>query len=75
MMRLAIFNAILALTTAQEVIQNPITDFCRRHQQQTCIVDDTLYIDGGLAYYGPSVSSSSRPERSTNTYSLHNCIG
>ncbi|KAH7074813.1 hypothetical protein BKA63DRAFT_321944 [Paraphoma chrysanthemicola] len=64
-MRLAIFNAVLALAAAQQAIQNPIKDFCRRHQQQTCIVDNRLYIDGGLAYYGTGISGSSRPERNT----------
>ncbi|KAF2831505.1 hypothetical protein CC86DRAFT_443172 [Ophiobolus disseminans] len=68
-MRLVIINAILALATAQEVSREPLKDFCRRHQQQTCVVDNRLYIDGGLAYYGTGISPSSRPE--TNTFLLY----
>ncbi|KAH8731761.1 hypothetical protein GQ44DRAFT_603735, partial [Phaeosphaeriaceae sp. PMI808] len=62
-MRLAVSSAIWALATAQLAIQDPIKDFCRRHQQQTCVIDSKFYIDGGLAYYGASINSNSQPER------------
>jgi hypothetical protein len=74
-MRLATINALLALATAEQVLQDPVKSFCRRHQQQTCVVDDKLYIDGGLAYYGTGINGASRPERSTNPHVLLRSIG
>jgi hypothetical protein len=50
-----------ALVVAQ---QDPIQDFCRRHQHQTCVIDDKLYIDGGQVYYGVSVENGSSPQQS-----------
>lgn len=64
MMRLFIFSIAWTLISAQQVIQDPVIDFCRRHQHQTCIIDSKLYIDGGLEYFGTGVSGSSQPERS-----------
>ncbi|CAO2656272.1 Nn.00g050750.m01.CDS01 [Neocucurbitaria sp. VM-36] len=63
-MRLAIF-AIISLATAQQNIADPITDFCRRYQHQTCVIDSKLYIDGGLVIYGGTVNNDSVPERNT----------
>lgn len=42
-MRLFSLIALLAVTAAG---QDPIQDFCRRHQHQTCVIDSKLYIDG-----------------------------
>ncbi|KAJ8109048.1 hypothetical protein OPT61_g7738 [Boeremia exigua] len=64
-MLLVLVAGFFFLAGAQKNSQDPITDFCRRYQHQTCIIDDKLYIDGGLVYYGPSVIKESRPERNT----------
>lgn len=50
-----------ALVVAQ---QDPIQDFCRRHQHQTCVIDNVLYVDGGKVYYGASVENGSTPQQS-----------
>lgn len=63
-MRFILLSAILAVTAAQQNIKDPIKDFCRRHRHQTCIIDDKLYLDGGMVYYGGSVENGSVPERS-----------
>jgi hypothetical protein len=63
-MRLAIFSAVWALATADQVVQDPTNNLCRRHQHQTCVIDSKLYVDGGLIYYGKSIKDS-RPERNT----------
>jgi hypothetical protein len=56
--------ALTALVTAQENIKDPIKGFCRRHKHQTCIIDNKLYIDGGLVYYGTDVQPSSQSQTS-----------
>ncbi|KAK4662256.1 uncharacterized protein QC763_701240 [Podospora pseudopauciseta] len=38
---------------------DPIKDFCRRHGHQSAVVDNRLYIDGGLVNWKPFTSSSS----------------
>ena len=43
--------------------RDPINNFCRRWGHQTAVVDDKLYIDGGLITY----SGSSSPENVTST--------
>jgi uncharacterized glyoxalase superfamily protein PhnB len=60
-MRLFSLTAIVAITAAQ---QDPIQDFCRRHQHQTCVIDSKLYIDGGKVYYGGSVENGSVAQQS-----------
>ena len=60
-MRLFPFTAIIAITAAQ---QDPILDFCRRHQHQTCVIDSKLYIDGGKVHYGVSVENNSIAQQS-----------
>ncbi|KAH7125767.1 hypothetical protein B0J11DRAFT_615097 [Dendryphion nanum] len=50
-MRLAVFSSTLAVVAAQQQIQNPIQNFCRRHQHQTCVIDSKIYTDGGLIHY------------------------
>ncbi|KAJ2894649.1 hypothetical protein MKZ38_007374 [Zalerion maritima] len=44
---------------------DPVTDFCRRFGHQTAVVDDRLYVDGGLVNYKPM---SSDPGNYTNTW-------
>lgn len=60
-MRLFSLIAVLAVTAAG---QDPIQDFCRRHQHQTCVIDSKLYIDGGKVYYGASVQNDSVAQQS-----------
>ena len=60
-MRLFPLIVYLAVAVAQ---QDPIQDFCRRHQHQTCVIDDKLYIDGGKVYYGVSVENDSSSQQS-----------
>lgn len=60
-MRLYSLVVYAALAVAQ---QDPIQDFCRRHQHQTCVIDNKLYIDGGKVYYGASVENRSIAQQS-----------
>lgn len=62
---LAILCFILLSAVAQQNSKDPIANFCRRYKHQTCIIDSKLYIDGGLVYYGTSVTNESQPESST----------
>ncbi|KAJ4346649.1 uncharacterized protein N0V89_010580 [Didymosphaeria variabile] len=61
----ALISAVLAVAAAQQNIKDPVDDFCRRHRQQTCVIDSKLYIDGGMVYYGGSKSNDSVPEQNT----------
>ena len=63
-MRFLLFSATTAVAVAQQNVADPINDFCRRHQQQTCIIDSKLYIDGGKVYYGGTVDNNSVAEQS-----------
>jgi hypothetical protein len=65
--------ALIASAAGQQNIQDPISDFCRRHKHQTCVVDSKLYIDGGLVHYGSSVPPDDVPERSECT-TIHHLI-
>ncbi|KAH6998603.1 hypothetical protein BKA56DRAFT_30785 [Ilyonectria sp. MPI-CAGE-AT-0026] len=47
--------------------RDPINDFCRRWGHQTAVIDDKLYIDGGLITY----SGSENPENVTNPYLIY----
>ena len=60
----ALISAILAVAVAQQNIKDPTNDFCRRHRQQTCVIDSKLYIDGGMVYYGGSKDNNSIAEQS-----------
>ncbi|KAH6616281.1 hypothetical protein C7974DRAFT_41709 [Boeremia exigua] len=53
---LLLLSTIWPLATRQ---QDPIDDFCGRHQHQVAVIDDKLYIDGGKIYYGSSIDNSS----------------
>ncbi|CAE7194317.1 hypothetical protein PTNB73_08640 [Pyrenophora teres f. teres] len=59
---LLIFSAFCGLVIADQIIHDPIKDFCRRHQHQTCVIDSKVYVDGGLVYYGTGVNLDSQPE-------------
>lgn len=61
---LAILCFFLLSAVAQQNSKDPIANFCRRYKHQTCIIDSKLYIDGGLVYYGTSVTNESLPESS-----------
>ena len=69
-MRFLLPTAILAVVAAQQN-GDPINDFCRRHQHQTCIIDSKLYIDGGKIYYGGSVDNGSVAQQSEYAARLH----
>lgn len=49
--------------------QDPLTDYCRRFAHQTTIIDNKLYIDGGLVDYGGYVLNDT--VNSTNTFLLY----
>lgn len=66
-MRAAILAALIAVAVAQQNTKDPIDDFCRRHKQQTCVIDSKLYIDGGMVYYGGDKSNDSVAEQSMNS--------
>jgi hypothetical protein len=70
-MRLALFCALTTVVAAQ---QDPIHDFCRRHQHQTCIIDNKLYIDGGKVYYGGFVDNGSTVQQSKSAINQLNGI-
>jgi hypothetical protein len=69
-MRFLLPTAILAVAAAQQNA-DPIGNFCRRHQHQTCIIDSKLYIDGGKIYYGGSVDNGSVAQQSEYATRLH----
>lgn len=69
-MRAAILTALVAVAAAQQNIKDPVNDFCRRHKQQTCVIDSKLYIDGGMVYYGGDKSNDSVAEQSMHPVSL-----
>jgi transcription elongation factor GreA-like protein len=51
-------SILVAVVLAEQSGKDPIKDVCRRHLQQTCVIDSKLYIDGGLVYYGGSKDDS-----------------
>ena len=53
-MRFFLLGGLVALCAAQIV-----EDYCRRHQHQSCVIDDFLYIDGGLTFSGDEVNANS----------------
>ncbi|GKT48028.1 Kelch repeat-containing protein [Colletotrichum spaethianum] len=59
------FSLFLAPTAAQ---QDPVANFCRRFGHQTAVVDDKLFIDGGLINWNPLASF---PSNYTNTWLLY----
>jgi hypothetical protein len=63
-MRCLLFPAILTAVAAQQNIPDPVRDFCRRHQHQTCMIDSRLYIDGGQLFYGGAVGNDSVGQQS-----------
>lgn len=66
-MRFIFLSALLTHAAAQgntENIVDPIKSFCRRHQHQTCVIDNKLYVDGGLAYYGSDIQPNTSPQTS-----------
>ncbi|KAK2012912.1 cell wall anchored protein [Colletotrichum eremochloae] len=55
--------SLLSAPTAGQ--QDPVADFCRRFGHQTAVVDNKLFIDGGLINWNPL---SSFPANYTNTW-------
>ncbi|KAF7544117.1 hypothetical protein G7046_g9852 [Stylonectria norvegica] len=48
--------------------RDPINNFCRRWGHQTAVVDDKLYVDGGLITYSPAPQ---KPENFSNPYFIY----
>jgi hypothetical protein len=46
--------------------KDPINDFCRRFGQQSAVIDDKLYLDGGLVDWNPI---SQNPANYSSKYS------
>lgn len=67
------FGICFVLQLASAQILSPITNFCRRFAHQTTVIDNVLYIDGGLVDYGGSIDSST--VNYTNTYLLQADLG
>src|SRR5262245_51289362 len=67
--RLSLSVALLAAFFAHDSSQqrDPVLDFCRRFGHQTAIVDNKLYIDGGLVNFNPI---QQYPLNYTSTYRL-----
>ncbi|KAK1586062.1 cell wall anchored protein [Colletotrichum navitas] len=55
--------SLLSVPTAAQ--QDPVSDFCRRFGHQTAVVDNKLFIDGGIVNWNPL---SSFPANYTNTW-------
>lgn len=62
----------LLVRLASSQILDPITNFCRRFAHQTTVIDNVLYIDGGLVDYG---SIDSNTVNYTNSYLIHADLG
>lgn len=63
-----VLGALLLLSPVSlQQSPDPVTDFCRRFGHQTAVVDNRLYIDGGLVNWNPisqhpaNYSSEPRP--------------
>ncbi|KAI5465690.1 hypothetical protein BGZ63DRAFT_111118 [Mariannaea sp. PMI_226] len=61
---LVLLSCYVGLSVQQ---RDPIKNFCRRWGHQSAVVDDKLYIDGGLITY----SGDSKHENVTNTYLIY----
>ena len=44
---------LMVLLALSQAPADPLKNFCRRYGQQTAIIDDKLYIDGGWLYANP----------------------
>lgn len=69
MVQVTYFVTCLLVTLASAQIFDPITNFCRRFAHQTTVIDNRLYIDGGLVDYGGSIDSNTI--NYTNSYLLY----
>ncbi|KAF2100652.1 hypothetical protein NA57DRAFT_36448, partial [Rhizodiscina lignyota] len=61
------FTAIISLSRQQQ--HDPLNDFCRRFGQQTAVVDNKLFIQGGLVDWNPLAQYT---HNDTNTWFLYN---
>ncbi|KAK3671861.1 hypothetical protein LTR78_008227 [Recurvomyces mirabilis] len=64
---IAILTLLASRLHAQQL--DPIHGFCRRFAHQTTLIDNRLFIDGGLVNYGGSVTPTTT--NYTNTYLLY----
>ena len=51
--RSLLFSSLFNLFTLSIAQNDPIEHFCRRHGHQSAVVDNKLYVDGGLVNYKP----------------------
>lgn len=65
----SIFAVLMLLAELSLQQKNPLNDFCRRFGHQTAVVDQKLYIDGGLLDWNPI---SQNDQNYTNTWLLYN---
>jgi len=61
---------LFVLATLSSAQYEPVRDFCRRWGHRTAVVDNKLYIDGGLVIYKP-FDETSQNMTSEPTLSIH----
>jgi len=68
---LALLSGLVSKASGQSQVQqfDPLNDYCRRFAHQTTVIDNRLYIDGGLVNYGSQISSET--VNYTNTFLLY----
>ena len=59
----------ISIATSLQQAHDPINDLCRRFGQQTAVVDDRLYIDGGLIDWNPIAQNPAN--YSSTSFSAH----
>lgn len=52
-LRLPLLTAIIYLVSGSLQQRDPLQNFCRRFGHQTTVIDNKLYIDGGLIDWNP----------------------
>lgn len=67
-----ILGLMMVLAEVSMAQKNPKTDFCRRFGQQTTVIDQKLYLDGGQVNYNSlqanptNVTSKFIPQKNNN---------
>ncbi|ROV88241.1 hypothetical protein VSDG_09031 [Cytospora chrysosperma] len=67
-LRLPLLTAIIYLVSVSLQQRDPLQNFCRRFGHQTTVIDNKLYIDGGLIDWNPI---STYPQNYSNTWLLY----
>jgi hypothetical protein len=65
---LLLLPLLLSLVGQSVQQRDPVKNFCRRWGHQSAVVDDKLYIDGGMITWNPMAQF---PENYTNTYLIY----